>query len=223
MSPTTRLFAAIVATLLLATAGTASAQDSAPTLDREAEWELGQARGLGASGFVFGGSVAALAVGTMVANSVAWYTADRVTPNVLGGATLITAAVGSPVAAAGGARARRIARRYDLEVLNPGLRVLGWVSYGFSMGTGAAMLGLGIGGLTVPNNLILAPVALSLTSLVAFGVDALLATAHVNLQVASRGIDWREERLAVRPRATVNFWASPSVDGGASVGLSGTF
>lgn len=98
----------------------------------------------------------------------------------LGATALGIGVISVPVIAAGGGSARRS------EQVNGvlGLRIAGWSGYGLSLGTGAVMVGLAVGGATIPSGPILACGILGTISCLSLSIDNLVSGAQAKKKFA---------------------------------------
>lgn len=164
------------------------------------------------SGMAVSGGMAGLGIATILTNDGYNETA----PRVLGGATLITAGIATPLAAGGSIQARRIARSEGVTLTStPLLPVTSWIGYASTMGVGTYMLIAGVSGETIPNYLIAMTVSCGVVSTLGMAVDASVASSEIR---AALGDTAATSRRA--PPLQLGF--APTRDGGR-LHLGGVF
>jgi hypothetical protein len=99
----------------------------------------------------------------------------------LGESALGLAVVSVPIIAVGGASARSSDEVNGLL----GLRIAGWCGYGFSIATGAVMVGMALDGNTVPSGSILACGILATFSCLSLSIDNLVSGAQARKNYAN--------------------------------------
>lgn len=162
-------------------------------------------------GFAFGSAVAGFVVSPIILGlaigSAATVGNDLVPALPLGAAGLGIGAISVPVIAIGGA----VARSGEKVSGVLGLRIAGWSGYGFSLATGVVMIGLAVGGATVPPGPVLACGMLATFSCLSFSIDNLIASTQAKKHHA--GV---ENKVSV-PELTLGF--GPYSKNGATIQL----
>lgn len=134
-------------------------------------------------------------------------------PLLMGGFSLLSAAVAVPVAAAHGRSLRKITSDAGRRPLGNGMRVASWVLYGVAMAEGAGLIVLGVTE-EIPPALIGATVITGATS-----ASLMIADTFVSAKRAEQS-----QNIASRDRAPLQ--VMPSVawqPGGGSIALVGSF
>jgi hypothetical protein len=139
---------------------------TAPVESNEHHNTGGFATGSAISGFIVSPIILGLAIGAAAT------TGDGLVPSLpLGATALGLGIITVPIFAAGGASARSGEKVKGLLAL----RIAGWCGYGLAIGTGAAMVGLAIGGATVPPALIIPCGILGTISCLSLSIDAFVS------------------------------------------------
>lgn len=183
-------------------------------LDAGQRLAIDHARSRARTGTVLGAVMAVTGLGTLVTNN-----GDaEALPRLFGGTTLALGAIAVPVAASGGAEARRVGQQVGLELGSQAVRSISWVGYGLSMGLGGVMLAYGVSGAYIDNGLIASTTVLGFTCTLAMAFDARSAAAELEAFAA--------QDLAggspARPRVAWSLGFAPARDGGTFT-LAGRF
>ena len=177
------------------------------------QFELDRARSKAKIGYNGAISTGAFGIGSLLLYD------DEIASLMLGSGALLTAGITIPMASAGGANARSLAKRVGVDIPSSSLAQQAWLGYSLAMLSGAILVGWGIAD-EPPPALILSTTILGSICAWSMAVDAETSVKMVEEQLKNK-----QAQIDYLPRKDVFTW-SPAITIGeksTSLGVLGTF
>ncbi len=133
-----------------------------------------------------------------------------------GAGSLLTIGITAPVAAGGGAKARRLARASGVPVPSSALPATAWVAYTLTIIEGGTLITLGVMDEDVSTGLIASTVATGVAATLAMGIDANTASSSVR-----ESLNRNVAHSTPRRRHPVHMSLLP-IKGGGTLAIGGT-